>query len=373
MVGATNAQFVFQRLNFPRRNGHSGAMKPSPTINSSIAAVTGEPAARSRVAAVVIGRNEGERLDRCLRSLLVDLAQVVYVDSGSTDGSIELASRLGALVVELDRQLPFTAARARNTGWRQAVDHWPEVELIQFVDGDCELRPGWLEQAVSHLLEHPQTAVVCGRRRERAPERSVWNRLCDFEWDTPIGPARQCGGDALMRVRALLQVEGYRDELIAGEEPELCVRLRDAGWQIERIDAEMTWHDADMLRLGQWWRRAERSGHAYAEGALLHGGSREHFALRPLASIVFWALLWPLCLVGATPWIGHWAWLGLVAYGVHAARIVLRRRRQTAAPWRDAITYAIACMAAKWAQLIGASRYALRRLAGRRPSLIEYK
>jgi GT2 family glycosyltransferase len=210
---------------------------------------------------------------------------VVYVDSGSTDGSAEWASSHGASVVELDMNTPFTAARARNAGFERLSELATGLELVQFVDGDCEVAPGWLERAAAALRSNPCRAVVCGRRRERFPERSVYNQLCDMEWDTPVGPTESCGGDAMMRASAFREVGGFRPDLIAGEEPELCFRLRRAGWTVERLDAEMTRHDADMTRFREWWRRAVRSGHAYAERYALHGAPPERAWLRNNVSI----------------------------------------------------------------------------------------
>jgi glycosyltransferase involved in cell wall biosynthesis len=152
------------------------------------------------VAAVVIGRNEGARLIACLEALKGDVAQVIYVDSGSSDGSVEAAQERGAQVIALDMSKPFTAARARNEGIR-AVDQG--VDYIQFLDGDCALRDGWIATATTYLDAHPKVAVVCGRRRERHPEASVYNQLIDAEWDTPVGEAKACGGDALMRSDAI--------------------------------------------------------------------------------------------------------------------------------------------------------------------------
>lgn len=191
------------------------------------------------IAAVVIGRNEGERLIRCLRSLQGQVQQLIYVDSGSTDGSAAAARDLGAEVVDLDLSRPFTAARARNAGLAALSSG---IELVQFADGDCELDPGWIGAAADFMQTHPRAAAVCGRRRERFPEASVYNRLCDAEWNTPVGEATACGGDAMMRVAAVYTAGGYREGLIAGEEPELCLRLRRAGWQVWRLDAEMTLH-----------------------------------------------------------------------------------------------------------------------------------
>ena len=247
-------------------------------------------ATRNSVGVVAIGRNEGERLRACLLSAVRDAAAVVYVDSGSTDGSVELARSLGVHVVPLDMSIPFTAARARNEGCATLCDTLQHLQAVQFVDGDCEILPGWIAAAAAVLDADTDTAVVCGRRRERFPGASVYNRLCDMEWNTPVGVARACGGDALIRLSAFQQVGGYDPAVIAGEEPELCVRLRAAGWIIRRIDHEMTLHDAAMTRLGQWWKRNVRAGHAYAQGNAMHGGPPERFREREVRSIRVWGV-----------------------------------------------------------------------------------
>ena len=258
---------------------------------------------------VVIGRNEGERLRRCLMSL-PRAGAIVYVDSGSTDGSVQLARHLGADVIELDMRVPFTAARARNAGFRRLREISPDIEYVQFVDGDCELIDGWLEDAISFLNAHADVGAVCGRRRERYPERSIYNWLCDREWDGPVGDVRDCGGDVMMRADALEAVGGYRDDLIAGEEPELCVRLRAADWRIWRLDRQMTLHDAAMTRFGQWWRRALRGGYAFAQGAYLHGSIARTLLLWESRRAWLWGIWLPLaCLLGRLVISNHGAGL----------------------------------------------------------------
>src|SRR4051794_39315065 len=250
---------------------------------------------RKIVGAVVIGRNEGARLDVCLRSVGRELKTFVYVDSGSIDGSVELARNLGADVVELSKDRPFTAARGRNAGVVQLRKIRPEAEFVQFIDGDCELQPGWIDTAVAVLSSNADVALVCGRRRERHPEVSAYNRLCDMEWDTPAGPTKACGGDSLARIEAFVAVEGFSEDLIAGEEPDLCFRLRKVGWSILRLDAEITLHDASMTRATQWWQSSVRSGYATAE-AYRRRGKEEPELRRQVLSNALWALpiSWPL-------------------------------------------------------------------------------
>jgi GT2 family glycosyltransferase len=337
--------------------------------------------ARPAVGLVAIGRNEGQRLRRCLASVRGLGLTVVYVDSGSSDGSVELARDLGAQVHELDLARPFTAARARNAGLATLLRHAPATQLVQFVDGDCELVPGWLDRATNELERHPCLAAVCGRRRERFPEASLYNRLCDLEWDTPVGDALECGGDVLMRVDALAEVGGYDPDLIAGEEPELCVRLRERGWGVRRIDADMTLHDAAMERFGQWWRRAERCGHTYAAAFARYGTKREARYARAVASVLLWALGFPAVLgtaiaLAAGAGSTRWALLGALVLLAGYARLVATIARHRAAGGgrrRDAWLYAAACVLGKWPELAGMALYLRNRALGRQTRLIEYK
>ncbi len=322
--------------------------------------------AGSIVDAVVIGRNEGARLVACLASLRTSVRRLVYVDSGSTDGSVAVAQAAGATVVALDLAHPFTAARARNAGLAVLAADPPD--LVQFVDGDCSVDPDWVATAVAFLGTHPQAVVVCGRRRERFPEASVWNRLADREWNTPIGPARACGGDALMRFAAVMAAGGYRESLIAGEEPELCLRLIRAGGQVWRIDAAMTLHDAAMTRMAQWWRRTRRAGHAYAEGAALHGaGPERHWVLETRRAVI-WGAGVPLMAVVA--WLVHPAGLAiLLAWPLQVLRLAWRWRHDGRAGWEAALFSVVG----KLAEAQGVIGYWLDRLRGRRRGLIEYK
>ncbi len=320
---------------------------------------------------VVIGRNEGERLQRCLESLVGQCAQLVYVDSGSTDGSASMARALGADVVELDMTRPFTAAWARNTGWRRLAALRPDIVMVHFFDGDCEVVEGWIEAAVAELEARPELAVVCGRRRERFPSASIFNRQCEIEWNAAAGEIRSCGGDALMRLAALQAVGGYRDNLIAGEEPELCVRLRAAGWKIWRLNRDMDWHDAAITRWSQWWNRSKRAGHAFAEGAFLHGGAPERHYVAESRRALVWGFLLPLAIL-ALGMVEPWAFLILAVYPLQMLRLALRPQpaaREAHAVWSRAFFL----VAGRFPEAAGVLLFHRRRLQGRSNVLIEYK
>ena len=330
------------------------------------------------IGVIVIGRNEGDRLKACLRSIPHGLC-VVYVDSGSTDDSVAFAKLLSVHVVELPTVIGFTAARARNAGFEALQKFNPEAAYVQMIDGDCVLQSGWLDRARAGIQADESLAAIFGRRRERFPEASIYNAICDAEWNVPVGPAMSCGGDALFRISAFAEAGGYNPDLIAGEEPDLCLRMREKGWRIERIDAEMTLHDANILHFGAWWRRAKRAGHAFAEHVWRHRTKSDPAWIRQVASIISWGLCLPVfAIIGVVlalfcgPILLLVPMACLALFAVQICRIAIRGRSggETADyAWRNAALL----MTAKFAQASGALQFLRSRLYRRQSQLIEYK
>jgi glycosyltransferase involved in cell wall biosynthesis len=216
-----------------------------------------------KLSVVIIGRNEGERLERCIRSVQAmteppDEMEIIYVDSDSTDDSPARAQALGVKVLTVHPERP-AAAIGRNAGWRAAT-----APLILFLDGDTILNPDFVKTALPRF-DDPKVAAVCGHRRENDPPTSMYQRVLDLDWIMPSGKVSFCGGDVLMRRHMIEEVGGYDSNLIAGEDPEVCQRIRARGYLIDRLDMLMTWHDLGIHRWSQYWRRAIRTGHAYAE------------------------------------------------------------------------------------------------------------
>lgn len=313
--------------------------------------------------AVVIGRNEGARLLRALAAAQAVARRVVYVDSGSQDGSAQAARDLGVTVIELDPSRPFTAARGRNTG----LAALPDAEFVHFIDGDCILEPDWPATALAHLHAHPKAGLVFGRQYEAAPDASAYNWMTDWEWNKPLGPATFCAGCLMVRADALRGIGGYNEALIAGEDDDMCLRMQAAGWQTWCIDAVMTEHDARLLSLGPWWRRSVRAGHSYGELGVLHGaaaGQRRRALIwgigLPLLAVAGLLLWWPL------------VWLVLPLYAASLARQWLRFRAQGLGARRAAQAAGL-LMLSKLAEATGMASYWGARLRGRRKGLIEYK
>jgi GT2 family glycosyltransferase len=218
---------------------------------------------RPVLSVVVIGRNEGERLARCLDSIasmrpIQGFTETIYVDSGSSDGSMERAAQFDVAPISLVSNHPCAAA-GRNAGWRTA-----KAPIVFFLDGDTVLERDFVADSMSEF-DDPRIAVVFGHRREIHPQQSLFNRVLDLEWITPPGPADFCGGDALIRREVLERLGGYDERLIAGEEPDLCRRIRAEGYTVLHVDRPMSLHDIAMTRFSQYWRRGLRGGYAYAE------------------------------------------------------------------------------------------------------------
>lgn len=319
------------------------------------------------IGVVVIGRNEGTRLIACLDALQGQAVHVVYVDSGSTDNSVAEAAARGAEVVALDMSIPFTAARARNAGIER-LEGRDDITFIQFLDGDCVIDPGWLTAAVSFLQATPQAAIVTGRLRERFPEKSMYNRMCDHEWNGPVGKIKACAGLSMMRKAALTEDCRFNPNVIAGEDDELSVRIRGAGWDIWRIAGEMALHDAEIYRFGQFWTRMRRGGFACAEGAYMHGAPPERLGVAQQKRALLWGLALPVGILAAAAVFGPWAFLLALIYPAQIARLALRDGAGRSAWERAALS-----TVSKFAEALGVLEFHLGRLRGRGVQIIEYK
>ncbi|MGX9355705.1 glycosyltransferase [Roseobacteraceae bacterium S113] len=318
---------------------------------------------------ILIGRNEGDRLARCLASAQGLARRLVYVDSGSTDGSIARAEAAGAEVVVLSKEAPFTAARARDAGFAHLENTGGAAQIVQFIDGDCEIVLGWLEAGMTRITSDPSLGLVTGWRSELAPEASLYNALCHVEWRRPAGEIMACGGDMMVRAEAYRAAGGFNPAVIAAEDDELCCRLRRRGWRLERLPVEMTRHDAAMLRFGQWWRRAERTGHGFEQVNDLH----PDYFTRERARMWIYGATFPglavISLFTAPVVIVLIAGLYVTSY----ARTVQGLTRAEGLSKSQALRQSILLTLSKFPNVLGAIRYRIRKARGSDMAIIEYK
>jgi GT2 family glycosyltransferase len=326
------------------------------------------------VAVVVIGRNEGERLRACLASVLAmdyprDLLDILYVDSASTDNSVRLAQSLGVRTIALDG--PTTAARARNAGWTRT-----SAPFVLFLDGDTLLHPDFVRNNIDRF-DDPSIAGVFGDRREMHTAGSLYNALFDLDWNTQPGFSLYFGGDALVRREALDAVDGYDERLIAGEEPEMCRRMRERDYRILHVAEPMTRHDLAMHNFGQYWRRSLRTGHAYAEISALYARTADPLWRAESHGNTVRGLFWLAAPAGCAVFsLARRSWLpiGLFSLGAAAlgARTAMRATSKTRSP-SLLPAYALHSHLQQVPIFFGQLRFWLRRHRSRRSGIIEYK
>ncbi|MCH9683339.1 MAG: glycosyltransferase [Deltaproteobacteria bacterium] len=319
----------------------------------------------AQVGVVVIGRNEGQHLMRALASVGPQAGATVYADSESTDDSVALAREHhpSVEVVQLRAaDYPLSPSRGRNEGYAALRRMLPDVRYVQFLDGDCELHPGWLQHAVDYLEANPKVAVVAGRLRERQRDRNVYHRLADMEWDQPPGEVNDMGGIMMVRMSAWDQVGGQNPDIPAAEEREFCWRVIEAGYKVMRSAADMAEHDIDMASLAEWWTRSVRSGHAYAQGYWVH---RDRWHLRHVLSLLTYGAALPGAAVGGAPLTLGLSLSLLTAYPRLWKKIERERLERGDAP-DDARLFAVAGVAGKVAGAMGVVRFFTRTLAAGR-------
>jgi glycosyltransferase involved in cell wall biosynthesis len=291
---------------------------------------------------VVIGLDEEARIGEALASAIDECPpgvslEVYYVDSGSSDRSVEIANSVqGVVIMHLGAQRP-SAAKARNAGLRRA-----KAKYVQLLDGDSIIQPGWLRCALDYLEANPGVACVFGQCLEMNPKQSIYMRVCGLDWHIPPGDHRLCGGNAMWR-REVLEHAGFFDEsLQLGEEPDLCRRVREVGWRIRCIDRPMVRHDLGMVSFRQYWQRGVNSGKSYVRVAMRYWKSEEKLWLYEVVRNFLEPFIWiGLLVFGA--WFFGWMVGGAALvcwWSLRAVRTAIKVRARVA-DWGDAFLYGV--------------------------------
>jgi GT2 family glycosyltransferase len=200
-----------------------------------------------RSAAVVIPCWNGRRwLGGCLESVFAQTRrpdEVIVVDNGSTDGSVEFVRERfpSVRVLELGRNTGF--AGGANAGLRAA-----QSEAVALINQDVRLEPDWLERACAALDAAPRAASVATKmvdlgdpsllydtgdilRRDGVCEQRGRFERDDGRFDEPGEVFGACAGAALYRREAVLDVGGFEERFFLYlEDADLALRLRLAGW-----------------------------------------------------------------------------------------------------------------------------------------------
>lgn len=192
------------------------------------------------ISVIVIGRNEGARLDACLssaqRALRMLSYELIYVDSRSTDDSVAIARARGARCFVLEEE-DTTAGLGRYAGTRAA-----HGEYLLFLDGDMQLQPGFVEQAMMRMAAGGCDGV-CGIREDRYMKGgTVVSVRENYFGCTQERTAPEFGGAIFLSAEALNRCGGWSTDTVACEEAELHARLLAAGCTIIELPVPMIIH-----------------------------------------------------------------------------------------------------------------------------------
>jgi GT2 family glycosyltransferase len=251
---------------------------------------------------------------------------------------------------------------------------FPTATYAMFLDADCVLEPTFVWEALKTFRRDPECAVVTGHLSERSPDASVYHRLCAIEWRSPAGRIDNfaaLGGIMAVRAAAVREVGGFNEDVIAGEDSELGVRLWLAGHSVIKIDRDMAVHDAGMTRFSEWWKRSVRAGHALAQRYALNGRTSLKDCRRELISAVLWGFFVPAVTIALLAPTRGLSLLLLGGYALLAWRIY-RHYVRSGVSGADAALAARFMIVSKFANFIGVLRFCVNWLRGSF-RIIEYK
>jgi glycosyltransferase involved in cell wall biosynthesis len=282
---------------------------------------------------VIITKDQGWNVRRLIESVLYETTdrsgtEIILVDSASSDDTVEIASDYPIRVIRLGKRQRLTAAAGRHAGLSQTSG-----DFVLFLDGDMELRRGWIDAALGLFARRPDFAVISGEVIDQ-PIRAQAPRL-----DEPVGELQRAsftevahgGGAAAYRRSVLDRVGSFNPYLFSDEEPELCLRIRHAGYRIVRLDRPIANHYSDPSgAISTLFGRRRRNLYLGPGQALrIHLGSgllfpyaRERgFGLVPAAGLGLGMAALGLSVILRQP---RWAafWIGIVAtlFATDAAR-----------------------------------------------------
>lgn len=181
------------------------------------------------VSFIVIGKNEAKNLNKCFSSIKfaikensLENTEIIYVDSNSSDNSIEIAKRYKVEKIILLTSI-MNAAIARNIGASYALG-----KILVFLDGDMEINRFFLGKAINNgILVHP---LIGGRVLDRLIDED--GQICSDEihhnkeksYFKPI-----TGGAFIINTNLWRAIEGMDNRFSCGEDPELGLRLAQKG------------------------------------------------------------------------------------------------------------------------------------------------
>jgi glycosyltransferase involved in cell wall biosynthesis len=232
----------------------------------------------TQLSVVLISRNQAWSIRRLIESVLVGTScvsskEIILVDSASTDETVELAKRYPVTIFRLKFGQRLSPAIGRYVGYRQT-----QGEFVLFLDGDMELLQGWLEPALNFMRTTPRVGLVMSTSVTNLHRTAAQQSAASLE-DMSFTPPREssrvpfaAGGAALYRHSVLEQVGSFNPYLYSEEEPELCLRIRGAGYSVSLFNQPIVLHYDDApVALSDVLSRRRRNFHlGMGQGARYH-------------------------------------------------------------------------------------------------------
>lgn len=245
------------------------------------------------ISVIIIGKNEGSRLDTCLteakRALRMLSHELIYVDSRSTDDSVAIAKSHGARCLVLEDE-HTTAGLGRHAGTQAA-----RGEYLLFLDGDMQLQPGFVERAMMKMADEDYDGA-CGIREDRYMKNGkVVSTNENYFQCVRERIVPEFGGAIFLKAEALKKCGGWSPDTIACEEAELHARLIAHGCRIVEMPIPMIIH-CDTVRddrgiLNVFFSK-RRLGEGQAFRCAMENGSAKAYIRREKEKFACYALDW---------------------------------------------------------------------------------
>lgn len=248
------------------------------------------------VSVIIKTLNEEKRIAAAIEHALAALetvgGEVIVADSGSSDQTIEIASRYPVVIAQISPPALPSCGIGPQLGFQ-----YSRYEQICLLDGDMLLDRDFLEIAAQFLADNPQVAGVTGHVQEMLTSNLEYSRRVTRNApENRIGTIDRMNGGGLYRRSAIDTVGYLSDRNLHGyEEFDLGIRLRSAGWKLHRLDRRFVQHFGHTLNSYRLLVRRWKSKYLQGIGELLRASvGRPYFfqLFEELPELKLWALVY---------------------------------------------------------------------------------
>ena len=243
---------------------------------------------------IIIAKNEEERIGKCLDSVMKlkkkYSTEIIFVDSASTDRTIEIASKYPIQIYQLNKSKLLNPSAGRYIGTSKAKGRY-----ILFIDGDSILIKNFVDRALE-ILKDPKIAAVGGKRIFRKKGESLKIK----EKSTgEIKEYKTIGGTGVYKRESIEKGGTFNPYMGGQEERELCFRIRNLGYKIVKIDIPMEIHINKEMDIEE---ASEKAGYFIGVGQIIRNYGFKSIT-RELIKAQYKALIETAAVISSIIWI----------------------------------------------------------------------